>query len=47
MEGVLEPYSPRKAIGQAWMRDIQDGVYRKDYYIAHIGMERSTSSVWW
>ncbi|KAL5518944.1 VPS13 [Sanghuangporus vaninii] len=38
MEGVLEPYSPRKAVGQAWMRDIQDGIYRKDYYIAHIDL---------
>ncbi|EJD03959.1 vacuolar protein sorting-associated protein vps13 [Fomitiporia mediterranea MF3/22] len=35
-DGVLEPYSPRKAVGQSWMRDLSDGVYRKDYYIAHI-----------
>lgn len=37
MEGFLEPYSRRKALGQSWMRDLSDGKYRKEFYIAHIG----------
>ncbi|KAI5124698.1 hypothetical protein M0805_004304 [Coniferiporia weirii] len=36
VDGVLEPYLARKALGQSWMRDIQDGKYRKEFYIAHI-----------
>ncbi|KAH8120322.1 vacuolar protein sorting-associated protein vps13 [Phellopilus nigrolimitatus] len=37
-DGVLQPYSSRRALGQSWMRDLQDGKYRKEYYISHIDL---------
>ncbi|KAF5355629.1 hypothetical protein D9756_003767 [Leucocoprinus leucothites] len=36
-DGVLRPYSAREAMGQYWMRDLNDGAYRSEAYIAHIG----------
>ncbi|KAG2023495.1 hypothetical protein CC2G_001143 [Coprinopsis cinerea AmutBmut pab1-1] len=35
-DGVLKPYSSREAQGQYWMRDLNNGAYRKDFYVAHI-----------
>lgn len=33
----LQPYSQREAVGQAWMKDLNDGAYRAEFYYAHIG----------
>ncbi|KAG6900136.1 hypothetical protein C0993_002481 [Termitomyces sp. T159_Od127] len=33
---VLRPYSAREALGQYWMRDLSNGAYRHESYIAHI-----------
>lgn len=35
-DGVLRPYSTREALGQYWMKDLDNGVYRRESYVAHI-----------
>jgi len=35
-DGVLAPYSPREALGQYWMKDLSDGAYASESYVAHI-----------
>jgi len=35
-DGVLRSYSSREAIGQSWMKDLNEGAYRREFYIAHI-----------
>jgi vacuolar protein sorting-associated protein 13A/C len=35
-DGVLRPYSAREALGQYWMKDLDNGIYRGDSYVAHI-----------
>ncbi|KAF8974033.1 vacuolar protein sorting-associated protein 13 [Flammula alnicola] len=35
-DGVLRPYSSREALGQSWMKDLNNGVYRREHYVAHI-----------
>ncbi|KIY71623.1 vacuolar protein sorting-associated protein 13 [Cylindrobasidium torrendii FP15055 ss-10] len=34
-DGVLVPYSTREAQGQYWMKDLNNGAYRKEKYVAH------------
>ncbi|KAF8622462.1 hypothetical protein AX15_006983 [Amanita polypyramis BW_CC] len=34
-DGVLRSYSQREALGQYWMKDLNDGAYRREHYIAH------------
>ncbi|PPQ64275.1 hypothetical protein CVT24_008413 [Panaeolus cyanescens] len=35
-DGVLRPYSAREALGQSWMKDLNNGAYRQEFYVAHI-----------
>ncbi|KAF9453814.1 vacuolar protein sorting-associated protein 13 [Macrolepiota fuliginosa MF-IS2] len=35
-DGVLRAYSAREAMGQYWMKDLSDGAYRSEAYVAHI-----------
>ncbi|KAF8898743.1 hypothetical protein BD779DRAFT_1795358 [Infundibulicybe gibba] len=35
-DGVLRPYSAREAMGQYWMKDLNNGAYREESYVAHI-----------
>ncbi|KAF9229286.1 vacuolar protein sorting-associated protein 13 [Gyrodon lividus] len=37
-DGVLVPFSSREALGQYWMRDLEQGAYRKECYVAHIDL---------
>ncbi|KAI6133067.1 vacuolar protein sorting-associated protein 13 [Pisolithus croceorrhizus] len=37
-DGVLVPYSHREALGQYWMRDLENGAYRGESYVAHIDL---------
>ncbi|KAG6336571.1 hypothetical protein ID866_2509 [Astraeus odoratus] len=37
-DGVLVPYSDREALGQYWMRDLDNGAFRKESYVAHIDL---------
>ncbi|THH34126.1 hypothetical protein EUX98_g96 [Antrodiella citrinella] len=38
MDGILVPYSEREALGQYWMKDLENGAYRKELYVAHINL---------
>lgn len=42
-DGVLQPYASREALGQYWMKDLENGEYRKEYYVAHISQLRHTN----
>jgi len=33
---VSQPYSAREALGQFWMKDLDNGVYASEVYVAHI-----------
>ncbi|KDR84988.1 hypothetical protein GALMADRAFT_233521 [Galerina marginata CBS 339.88] len=35
-DGVLRSYSSREALGQSWMKDLNNGAYRREFYVAHI-----------
>ncbi|KAF9241379.1 vacuolar protein sorting-associated protein 13 [Melanogaster broomeanus] len=37
-DGVLVPFSTREALGQYWMRDLEQGAYRSECYVAHIDL---------
>ncbi|KAJ4486135.1 vacuolar protein sorting-associated protein 13 [Lentinula aciculospora] len=42
---VLRPYSAREAMGQYWMRDLNNGAYRGELYVAHINTPGSDNVV--
>ncbi|KAG6851060.1 hypothetical protein H0H93_002952 [Arthromyces matolae] len=35
-DGVLRSFSSREALGQYWMKDLSNGAFRDDAYVAHI-----------
>ncbi|TBU65089.1 vacuolar protein sorting-associated protein 13 [Dichomitus squalens] len=37
-DGVLVPYSEREALGQYWMKDLEQGAFRGETYVAHINL---------
>ncbi|KAH9849745.1 vacuolar protein sorting-associated protein 13 [Lenzites betulinus] len=37
-DGVLVPYSEREALGQYWMKDLEQGRFRNATYVAHINL---------
>lgn len=37
-DGVLVPYSERESLGQYWMKDLNNGAYRNELYVAHINL---------
>jgi vacuolar protein sorting-associated protein 13A/C len=36
-DGVLKLYSSREAIGQQWLREVDEGNFKHQIYVAHIG----------
>lgn len=32
---IVRPYSSREALGMAWLKNLEDGKYIKEYYVAH------------
>jgi len=40
-EGILTAYSPREARGQSWVRELEQGRYRHEYYVAHLDLKGS------
>ena len=36
MDGIVRPYSQREALGQFWLKTIDNGKYFNDQYIAHL-----------
>ncbi|KDQ63547.1 hypothetical protein JAAARDRAFT_29565 [Jaapia argillacea MUCL 33604] len=37
-DGVLSPFASREALGQYWMKDLEQGIFRKESYVAHINL---------
>jgi len=37
-DGVLVPFSERSALGQYWLKDLDNGTYRQEFYVAHINL---------
>ncbi|KAH7345058.1 hypothetical protein B0J17DRAFT_763771 [Rhizoctonia solani] len=37
-DGILVPYSSPDALGQMWMKDLDGGRFRNEYYVAHIDL---------
>ncbi|KAF5375265.1 hypothetical protein D9758_000284 [Tetrapyrgos nigripes] len=44
-DNVLRPYVAREAMGQHWMRDLNNGAYRHEFYVAHINTPGSDNVV--
>ncbi|RUS21382.1 hypothetical protein BC937DRAFT_92871, partial [Endogone sp. FLAS-F59071] len=38
-DGILRPYSQREALGQAWLKDLGNGKYFNDDYVAHCSVQ--------
>ena len=36
MDGIVRPYSQREALGQFWLKTIDNGKYFNEFYIAHL-----------
>jgi vacuolar protein sorting-associated protein 13A/C len=35
-DGVLRPFSAREALGQSWLKEIKEGAYFHESYVAHL-----------
>ena len=35
---ILRPFSSREALGLAWLKNLEDGKYAKEFYVAHADM---------
>ncbi|TFK77101.1 vacuolar protein sorting-associated protein 13 [Pluteus cervinus] len=44
-DGVLKSYSGRESMGQYWMKDLDNGTYRSEFYIAHINSPGSDNVI--
>ncbi|KAF8509808.1 vacuolar protein sorting-associated protein 13 [Gautieria morchelliformis] len=44
-DGVLTPYSAREALGQSWMKDLEQGAYRNEVYVAHLDLPGGDNAV--
>jgi vacuolar protein sorting-associated protein 13A/C len=40
----LQPFSEREALGQYWLKDVDNGAFRQEFYVAHISMSYAFSS---
>ncbi|KAJ1733254.1 Vacuolar protein sorting-associated protein 13 [Coemansia biformis] len=40
-DGIVTAYSPREALGQAWMQELSKGAYAHDCYLAHLELPGS------
>ena len=38
MDGIVRPYSQREALGQFWLKTVEDGKYFNEDYIAHMDL---------
>lgn len=36
-DGILRPFNEREALGQSWLKSLEDGKYIKESYVAHLG----------
>jgi vacuolar protein sorting-associated protein 13A/C len=38
-DGILKPYDQREALGQSWLKGLEDGKYFNEEYIAHLDLQ--------
>jgi vacuolar protein sorting-associated protein 13A/C len=43
----FQPFSERAALGQYWLKDLDNGAYRQESYVAHISMPSPRVAVYW
>ncbi|KAI9770443.1 MAG: hypothetical protein M1840_003329 [Geoglossum simile] len=39
-DGIVRPYSQREALGQLWLKQLDNGKYFDEYYLAHLELPR-------
>ncbi|KZT54406.1 DUF1162-domain-containing protein [Calocera cornea HHB12733] len=44
-DGILVPYSGREALGQSWLKDVENGNYFDEQYVAHIELRSQDEAV--
>ncbi|KAI7528924.1 vacuolar protein sorting-associated protein 13 [Hortaea werneckii] len=42
MDGIVRPYSQREALGQFWLKTLDNGKYFNEYYIAHLELNQGS-----
>lgn len=42
-DGIVRPYSDREALGQTWLKNVDNGSYMKEHYVAHVDIGGSNS----
>ena len=45
MARATQPYSQREALGQRWLRDLDGGKYREEFYVAHLEIAGKDNAV--
>ncbi|GAA6031882.1 hypothetical protein JCM8097_003317 [Rhodosporidiobolus ruineniae] len=44
-DGVLRPYSEREALGQNWLKNVENGKYFNETYVAHLDLPSSEDTL--
>lgn len=44
-DGVLRPYSEREALGQNWLKNVENGRYFSETYVAHLDLPSSDDTL--
>ncbi|GAA5992083.1 hypothetical protein JCM10908_000736 [Rhodotorula pacifica] len=44
-DGVLRPYSEREALGQNWLKNVENGKYFNEIYVAHLDLPSSDDTL--
>ncbi|KAK4050444.1 Vacuolar protein sorting-associated protein 13 [Microbotryomycetes sp. JL201] len=44
-DGILRPYSEREALGQNWLKNVENGKYFNETYVAHLDIPSSEDSL--
>ncbi|GAA5878824.1 hypothetical protein JCM1840_000727, partial [Sporobolomyces johnsonii] len=44
-DGVLRPYSEREALGQNWLKNVENGQYFNETYVAHLDLPSSEDTL--
>ena len=44
-DGIVRPYSQREALGQSWLKQLDNGKYFNEEYLAHLELRREDLAV--
>ncbi|KAF0534769.1 vacuolar protein sorting-associated protein 13 [Gigaspora margarita] len=44
-DGILKPYQQREALGQSWLKQLEDGKYFNDEYVAHLSLMENDEQI--